>query len=266
MMQWIDLLAAPLLALLILTAAGGFFAHEYLRLPLRPVRAVVRPHAAWLLLALVAAVMLASMAWSLSTDPDGASSAWCAQCVNWHAWDRQVQQWMTGHWPAAWMPLVVAFTQLGHLMLMAAIGAAVLLGLLWRRAWLLAGAWALGVAGVGLWVRLIKTTVERARPDASWVLEQGFSFPSGHSAGTLVMYGFLAWMLCQVWRPGHRSAAVPIAVGTVLIVLGVGASRVLLGVHYASDVLAGWLLGLAWGSAVLWALEAACWSAARRRQ
>lgn len=266
MMQWIDTLAAPLLALLTLAAAGGFFVHEYLRLPLRPAGTVVRPHAAWLLLTLVAAVALAGMTWSLSTHPDGAAPAVCGLCVNWLTWDLQVQQWMAAHWPTAWMPLVVACTQLGHLTLMAAIGVVVLLGLLWRRAWLLAGAWTLGVAGVGLWVRLIKTTVERARPDAPWVLEQGFSFPSGHSAGTLVTYGLLAWMLCLVWRRERRSAAVPVVVGTALVVLGVGASRVLLGVHHASDVLAGWLLGLAWGSAVLWALEAARWSAARRRR
>lgn len=265
MMQWIDTLAAPLLALLTLAAVGGFFVHEHLRLPLRPAGAAVRPHAAWLLLPGVAAAALAGMTWSLSAHPDGAVPAACALCVNWPAWDLQVQQWLAAHWPTAWMPLVVVFTQLGHLTLMAAIGFVVLLGLLWRRAWLLAGAWTLGVAGVGLWVRLIKTTVERARPDAPWVLEPGFSFPSGHSAGTLVTYGLLAWMLCLAWRPARRSASTAVYACVALAVLGVGASRVLLGVHHASDVLAGWWLGLAWGGAVLWALAAARGFAAQRR-
>ena len=92
--------------------------------------------------------------------------------------------------------------------------------------------------------------------------EGGFSFPSGHSAGTFVLYLMLAWLLLPYLRPAWRW---PVGLAALAVALGVGASRVVLRVHYASDVLAGWLLGLAWMALVICAVEWAQTRVAGRR-
>lgn len=70
------------------------------------------------------------------------------------------------------------------------------------------------------------------------------SFPSGHSTMAAATYLILAAMLARA-EPRRRAKALYIALAAV-IVLGVGVSRVYLGVHWPSDVLAGWALGSAW--------------------
>jgi len=121
------------------------------------------------------------------------------------------------------------------------------------------GVWLLGTAGAGLWTRAIKSAVARPRPAEAWVAEGGHSFPSGHSAGTLALFGLLVWLLLPHLRRAWR---LPLALAALALALGVGASRVLLRVHYASDVLAGWLLALAWGACVVCLAE---WALRRRR-
>lgn len=260
MMQWIDALAAPLLVLLLLAAVGGFLVHERWRLPMAYARSVPSLTSAWCwwLLGAMAALGMAWMTWSVTRS----APLDCAVCVNWHALDGQAQHWLTTQEHAVWMPAVQWITQLGHLAWMAAMGVAASLWLLYRRAWLLLGTWVLSVAGVGLCVRLIKHAVARDRPEVRWVMEQGYSFPSGHSAGTLVCYGMLAWLVIAMARPRRAGWVVALA---ALVVLCVGASRVLLGAHYVSDVLAGWLLGLAWLSLVLGAADAARYAVGHRR-
>jgi undecaprenyl-diphosphatase len=91
----------------------------------------------------------------------------------------------------------------------------------------------------------IKLIFERARPaiDLGYSLRlDSFSFPSGHSSGSMIAYGLLAYLawcnLPPVWN-------VVVAITLGLVPFFVGLSRIYLGVHYPSDVLAGWLLGLA---------------------
>jgi undecaprenyl-diphosphatase len=121
----------------------------------------------------------------------------------------------------------------------------VLVWLVVRRAWWTAG-WVLTAAVlVGPLTTLLKDLVGRVRPPFPNGGERlnTLSFPSGHSAGiaTLVTVALvLAWP-----RLGPVARRISLAVGIALVVL-VGLTRIWLGVHYLSDVVAGWAFGLAW--------------------
>lgn len=99
-----------------------------------------------------------------------------------------------------------------------------------------------------LLVDLLKLVFDRARPgfEAHPVLVHSASFPSGHSANSMITFLAVALFLAPA---AHRPIAVVAAVGASLVV---GATRVVLGVHWPSDVLAGWLLGLAWAAGWHW--------------
>ncbi|MDI9589948.1 MAG: phosphatase PAP2 family protein [Acidobacteriota bacterium] len=101
------------------------------------------------------------------------------------------------------------------------------------------------LVGIVLLNQVFKFLVQRPRPEGfRLIAESGYSFPSGHSMVAMGFYGLLAWM---AWRyekdPTVRRLSVA---GFALIVALVGISRVYLGVHYASDVIAGFCLALAW--------------------
>jgi undecaprenyl-diphosphatase len=92
----------------------------------------------------------------------------------------------------------------------------------------------------------LKLYFHRQRPDVPWFLahESSFSFPSGHSVAAICLYGILGYVLTGRIQSLRARAA---TLGTaVFLVLGVGLSRVYLGVHYPSDVAAGYLAGLIW--------------------
>jgi undecaprenyl-diphosphatase len=105
-------------------------------------------------------------------------------------------------------------------------------------------------------VQLVKVIVERPRPEANDTLAQahGFSFPSAHSATSVAVYSTIAFILIRASRHGHSRIAVASLAG--VLVLAVGLSRVLLGAHYPTDVLAGWTFGAL--------LASLCWLAATR--
>lgn len=88
---------------------------------------------------------------------------------------------------------------------------------------------------------LLKLLVQRDRPEtADFLAVHSFSFPSGHASSTVVIFGLVAIILWQLLpRAWARVAVGSIALLTVLV----GVSRVYLGAHYPSDVLAGWVVG-----------------------
>lgn len=92
---------------------------------------------------------------------------------------------------------------------------------------------------------LLKELVQRPRPeDINLVVETGFSFPSGHSMVAMAFFGLLVWLVWHYER--DRTLRLACCAGFSLIILLIGISRIYLGVHYASDVLAGFCISLAW--------------------
>lgn len=121
---------------------------------------------------------------------------------------------------------------------------------------------ALALGGSALLNMGTKALFARDRP-ALWesiAPEETFSFPSGHAMGTAT----LAWVLVLlVWRTRWRW---PVLVAAVAGVFLVGCSRVYLGVHYPSDILAGWAVASIWAAAcflLLYGLKRQPWSGAR---
>lgn len=93
--------------------------------------------------------------------------------------------------------------------------------------------------------KIIKTVVARPRPDdiTHLVEADGFSFASGHSITSMFFYGMMIWLL----RKNIKKTAAKNLLTAILIILafGIGISRVYCGVHFPTDVLAGWGLGSA---------------------
>ena len=111
-------------------------------------------------------------------------------------------------------------------------------------------AWAaVTLAGIHVLTALVKDAFDRPRPQgvSAVPLPGSPSFPSGHATGAVVTFGVLAALAAERW-PGERHVLWAVA---AVIAAAVGTSRVVLDVHYLTDVLAGWCLGLAWLAAAL---------------
>ncbi|OOE12996.1 phosphatase PAP2 family protein [Fictibacillus arsenicus] len=102
----------------------------------------------------------------------------------------------------------------------------------------------IAVAGGGLINLGLKHWFGRVRPEESLIVEQGFSYPSGHSMGSLIYYGFLGYLVIRSQR--GRSLKLLLGIGFITLILLIGFSRIYLGVHYPSDVLAGFSAGTVW--------------------
>jgi len=130
------------------------------------------------------------------------------------------------------------------------------------RRWLAFG-WVATVAGNALLNVTLKQVFARVRPlhDDGIVLAQGFSFPSGHSSGAVVAYGMLAYVAMR-FVPLRWHLAITLA--AVALAFGIGASRMFLRVHFASDVIAGFASGSAWLAVCIASIELTRWYARRR--
>ena len=115
--------------------------------------------------------------------------------------------------------------------------------------------WVAALAGGALLDVALKLIFRRPRPtwDMPFLAEEGWSFPSGHAMGSLVAYGMLAYLL--VLHPKSKGARLAILAITALLVLAIGFTRLYLGVHYFSDVIAGYAAGTVWLAVCISGLE-----------
>ena len=168
------------------------------------------------------------------------------------ALDRPVLAWLAAHRDDEVTVAMQTLTTIGGpivLPVLALLGAAMLR---WRtRSWEPVIFVAVTAAGSATITLAGKHLVGRARPVMQNALggEGGFSFPSGHSLNAMAVLGVLAFLTAGSTRSWARR--VWVSAFTVLTVALIGLSRLYLGVHWLTDVLAAWLLGGMWLIAVL---------------
>lgn len=156
--------------------------------------------------------------------------------------------------------VAVAVSDIGSPTVMTVVAFGVVVVLVAVRRYRVAAGYAVAAAAGGELSPLLKAATDRARPPAAdrLVAVSGSAFPSGHALGATVVLGLL---LVVLFRHSHGDpgrlgdtrrrrvggSALP-AVAAAMVAAAVGASRVLLGVHWPTDVIAGWALGVAWVS------------------
>ena len=155
--------------------------------------------------------------------------------------------------------LAVIVTTLGSTVAMAVL--AVVVGVWsWLRGRRADAVLAIGaMAGASLVFRLIKVLLDRSRPPAAdrLVAETNESLPSGHATMSTVVIGTIVVL---AWSGSSALARAAMVVAAAVWVGAVGATRVYLGVHWISDVFAGWAVGAAWLAACV-----TVWSRLRTR-
>jgi membrane-associated phospholipid phosphatase len=136
-----------------------------------------------------------------------------------------------------------AITAAGGILLVP-VGVALVAWLVLRRQYRLAVIVAVALIAGTLFTEGVKQLVARPRPPGQpTVYAPGYSFPSGHTLNSTVTYGLMAFVASRSALPlAARRAIVAILVA---LIAAIGLSRIALGVHYPSDVLAGWLAGTA---------------------
>ncbi len=139
--------------------------------------------------------------------------------------------------------LMVAVTEFGSAYVIVPVIAVVSLWLALTRRFRTLAYWLAAIAFAALAVLALKYSIGRVRPIHDNAMIDALSFPSGHAAVAMVVYGFLASLVAR-GKPGWQKAA--ITVGTAIPILLIAFSRIYLGVHWFSDVAASLTLGLAW--------------------
>jgi membrane-associated phospholipid phosphatase len=160
--------------------------------------------------------------------------------------DRTVAAWLHTHATGFVTALLSTVTALGGTQVLLAVTLAAILSLLLRRRVAHAALMGAALAGGQALNWALKAAFERPRPSFSDPLATatGFSFPSGHAMVSLTVYGALAFVIAAGVR--SRRAQLLALISAIALVLTIGFSRIYLGVHYASDVLAAYSAGLAW--------------------
>jgi undecaprenyl-diphosphatase len=160
--------------------------------------------------------------------------------------DRPIQMFVHGNVTPLFDALMYFFTTAGSALVLVPLVVVVFGLLMRRRKHAPATFWAVSVAGAALINFLAKQAFGRVRPDLwiSRVHETTYSFPSGHAMSTMAVVTALTFLL---WKTRWKWAA--LVAGAVFVFL-VGLSRVYWGVHYPSDILAGWAASLAWVAGV----------------
>src|SRR5437868_2527766 len=160
--------------------------------------------------------------------------------------DTQVATWFHQHLTQTFVMILRGLSEPGSSEFIGILLFAIVLFFIWKRWWPSLLTLVVAVPGGMLLNEMEKMLVHRHRPyvDGAFVDWSGYSFASGHTIGATLFYGQLALFVLPLIKRRHRRALV-IATATVLILL-VGFSRIALGAHYLTDVLAAIFFGSFW--------------------
>jgi membrane-associated phospholipid phosphatase len=198
----------------------------------------------WFAAVLLCAILAGELL-GLAEGQDGSTAA-----------DSSITSWMVANRAPGWTTLAHALSTLGSQAVLIPVTGVVALALLARRRFVLAGLLIAAWGGAILLYDLTKYFVDRSRPPSDiWLTDVGTttSFPSGHATQSLATLLALALVgAARLSRPLWAARVL-----ALVLAAGVGWSRVYLGVHWTSDVLAGWLIAAAWLTTVIWLARAA---------
>lgn len=139
--------------------------------------------------------------------------------------------------------LMVLATSLGDAVLLLIIVIITALWLGWQRHWLALWHCLAAFLFPALLVQLLKLSFDLPRPPTAMLPTDLHTFPSGHATLAMTVYGFLAVLITRDLVPRYRTSVYTIA---GILIMAIGFSRVYLGAHWSTDVIAGLTLGLAW--------------------
>ena len=181
------------------------------------------------------------------------------------SWDRSVDSWFAAHRTHLLNTVTWAGSGIANTQSAVAVTVVVVLILRWRLGrWY--ESWVVVAAITGeLWIFLAVTaTVHRARPPVVRldVSPPTSSFPSGHTAASVALYGCIALLLVGLW-PGTRSRIIAALLFALPVVVGL--SRLYRGMHYPSDIVVGAIGGGLWLAVVVLTLMRAAGPAEGRR-
>ena len=163
--------------------------------------------------------------------------------------DDAVRDWVHALASPSLTQLMIFISRLGYGFLIVELVAAlaVFLWLRWRRGALWLSFTMAGALGLDL---ILKQAFHRTRPDAFFVSQpNSYSFPSGHALCSFCFYAVLAGLIAD--RVRYMPVRIGAGVAAAVVVGAIGFSRIYLGVHYPSDVLAGYLAAAVWVSSML---------------
>jgi membrane-associated phospholipid phosphatase len=177
-------------------------------------------------------------------------------------WDAAAAAWVHAHTTPGGIRFVGALTQLGSSTFILLMAAAIAPALRRQRP-LLVG-WLVAFFGGAALEGILKAVMQRTRPPyaAAFLHNASYSFPSGHAMASTIGYAMLAYLVSRLadLRGWRRTS---VYVGAALLITAVGLSRVYIGVHYPSDVVAGFAAGAAWVAICLTGIRLAERRAAR---
>lgn len=162
-------------------------------------------------------------------------------------WDediaRSLHEWVSGRDAVITVLEVLSFV--GKPIFLTPVIAIPAIWLAWRGRWHLVVFLAVTSIGGGIVDTIVKVLVGRPRPllDDPVSSARGNSFPSGHTMSSLVCYGALLLVFMPLMSREHRGRGVA---ATLVLVAAIGFSRLALGLHFVTDVVGGFMLGLAW--------------------
>jgi len=178
--------------------------------------------------------------------------------------DDSVIIWAHRYWGPTLDQVMLFFTTMGSTVVLVVFVILVALALLRSGRWIDAIGLIVAGAGAGILNQLLKTIFQRVRPDlfpGPFYLTS-YSFPSGHSMGSIACYGMLAFIGVRLLR--QRRQRLVLILSAALLILCIGFSRIYFEVHFPTDVLGGFMAGAIWLVITISLVQIAEWFAQRR--